>query len=92
MEIRGTSSLQASQAMRGPSSVNTIDSSSQIAHPDVVDQLDISAEAQAASSLGDVSDVRAARVAEIKAQIAEGTYETNEKLDVAVNRMINELA
>lgn len=91
MEIRGTSSVQSAQAIRMPSGVNSIDKTQQVSHPDVVDQLDISAEAQAASRLGDVSDVRSMKVAEIKAQIANGTYETQQKLDTAVSRMLNEL-
>lgn len=92
MEIRGTNSLQAAQAVRMPSSVNNVDAGNQVAHPDVVDQLDISAEAQAASQLGEVTDTRAARIAEIRAQIANGTYETQEKLDATVNRLLDELS
>ena len=91
MEIRGTNSINAAQAVRMPGNVGSVENTQQVAHPDVVDQLDISAEAQAASRSADVSEVRTARIAEIKAQIAEGTYETPEKLDAAVSRMLDEL-
>ncbi len=91
MEIRGTSSIQAAQAVRAPSNVGSVDKSQAVSHPNVVDQLDISAEAQAASQLGDGSDIRSVRVAEIKAQIADGTYETQQNLEVAVDRMLDEL-
>ncbi len=37
-------------------------------------------------------DIRADRVADIRAQIASGQYETSEKLNVAVSRMFDELA
>ncbi len=59
---------------------------------DTVDQLDISSEAKMLSQLKVVGDIRADRVADIRAQIESGVYETNEKLDVAVSRLLNELA
>ena len=34
-------------------------------------------------------EVRADRVAELRAQIANGNYDTAEKLDTAVGRMLN---
>ena len=37
------------------------------------------------------NDVRADKVAEIKAQIDAGTYETDEKLDVATDRLLDDL-
>ena len=59
---------------------------------DTVDQLDISSEAKMLSQLKVVGDIRADRVADIRAQIESGVYETSEKLDVAVSRLLNELA
>lgn len=37
------------------------------------------------------NDVRAVKVASIKAQIEAGTYETPEKLDAAVDRLLEDL-
>jgi negative regulator of flagellin synthesis FlgM len=37
------------------------------------------------------NDVRAEKVAEIKAQIASGTYEDDRKLDAAVDRLLDDL-
>ncbi len=37
------------------------------------------------------NDVRLDKVAEIKAQIEGGTYETDEKLDVAADRLLDDL-
>ena len=37
------------------------------------------------------NDVRTDKVAEIKAQIASGTYEDDRKLDVAVDRLLDDL-
>jgi negative regulator of flagellin synthesis FlgM len=56
-----------------------------------VDSLEISAEAQMLSTTG-ATDIRADRVADLRAQIASGEYETPEKLDAAVSRMFEEFA
>ena len=56
------------------------------------DQLDISHEAEMASRANEAAGVRADRVADIRAQIQSGTYETQEKLDVAIGRLFDELA
>lgn len=37
-------------------------------------------------------DIRADKVADIKAQIAAGTYETDDKIDGAVDKLLDELA
>lgn len=37
------------------------------------------------------NDIRAEKVAAVKSQIAAGTYEDDKKLDVAVNRMLDDL-
>ncbi len=55
-----------------------------------VDQVELSFEAQMLANIGD--GVRADRVATIKSQIADGTYETRDKLSVAVDRLLDELA
>ncbi len=59
-----------------------------------VDQLDISPAAQAASEvagLGGSSDIRADLVARLRGEIAAGTYETTEKLDAAITRLLDTL-
>jgi negative regulator of flagellin synthesis FlgM len=55
------------------------------------DHIDISPEADQIASLDGVSDMRMDRIAEIRQQIAAGVYETTEKLDVAVGRLLDEL-
>ncbi|GIW95250.1 MAG: hypothetical protein KatS3mg110_3291 [Pirellulaceae bacterium] len=57
-----------------------------------VDELDISAEAQQLSQSRDAAGIRADRVAAIRAQIEAGTYETPEKLEIAVSRLLDRLA
>ena len=56
------------------------------------DQLDISREADMVSRLRDIPDIRADRVAEIRAAIEAGTYETPDKMEVAVGRLLDEMS
>jgi negative regulator of flagellin synthesis FlgM len=56
------------------------------------DQIDISPEAEMVSKVNDLPEVRADRIAEIRQQIESGTYETEAKLDVAVGRLLDEMA
>lgn len=55
------------------------------------DELSISAEAQQVSATNNSLPVRLDRVAEIREQIKNGTYETSEKLDAALERMLDEI-
>ena len=56
-----------------------------------MDQLDISQEAELVSRVREVPDIRADRVAEIRAAIESGTYETTDKLDIALDRLLEEI-
>jgi len=57
----------------------------------IKDELDISAAAQLAEQAQAVPEIRQDRVAAIRAQIAEGTYETPERLEIAVERLLDEI-
>jgi negative regulator of flagellin synthesis FlgM len=56
-----------------------------------VDQLDISPEAELLSQVHNLPEVRQDRVNEIRAQIQAGTYDTDEKLDIALSRLLDEI-
>ena len=55
-----------------------------------VDKLELSGVSHLLKTLKN-NDVRLDKVAEIKAQIEAGTYETDEKLDVAADRLLDDL-
>ncbi len=59
------------------------------------DELQISSAAQEAAQLVDqvkqMPDIRQDRVDAIRAQIAAGTYETDEKIQIAVERLLDEI-
>jgi anti-sigma28 factor (negative regulator of flagellin synthesis) len=54
--------------------------------------LDISEAGQIAGRLADVPDIRADRVQELRAAILNGSYETEDKLSTAVDRLLDEIA
>lgn len=62
-----------------------------------VDELDLSPDVQhveraaAADASSVVEGIRFDRVAEIRQQIADGSYETPEKLDFALDRLLDEV-
>ncbi|MEM7164890.1 MAG: flagellar biosynthesis anti-sigma factor FlgM [Planctomycetota bacterium] len=55
------------------------------------DKAEISTHARLLSKLTEVEDVRQEKVADIRAQIEAGTYESDEKLSAAVDRLLEDL-
>ena len=55
------------------------------------DDGDVSQTAQQLERLNDDPEIRAERLARIRAEIANGTYETTEKLERAVERLLREI-
>jgi len=58
---------------------------------EISDIVDISAAAILAARLHEIPEVRTDLVARVKEEIAAGTYETEERLDVTVERLMEEL-
>lgn len=86
MQIRRTTTVQNTNAVNLQKSSKTTAPQTGTAIP--VDQLDISAEAQRIQANG---GIRTDRVEDLRAQIAQGQYETPEKIESAVERMLDEL-
>lgn len=98
MQIHGLQSAQAAQsinqantAKQTPAVENTAASNSIAA-----DELDLSAEAQAliqAQDTGTASEgIRTDKVAAIRQAIADGSYETPEKISAALDKMLDTFA
>lgn len=89
---QSTSGVQRTQAQK------PVESSSQAKSAEPVDQLDLTSSASATNRLDETSaiagngEIRIDRVADIRRQIAEGTYETAERLDAAVERLLDQFA
>lgn len=57
----------------------------------VNDVIEISTAAKLAAKIHDIPDIRADLVAQVRSQIEAGTYETPERIDAAVDRLMDEL-
>lgn len=100
MRITSPIHLHGPQGLNPPhhvSGVKNVSSPTEAQHASG-DRLDISPAAEAAAQaagVGETSEAAGVRhelVARIKQQIASGTYETPEKLDIALDRLLDEIA
>jgi negative regulator of flagellin synthesis FlgM len=93
MQINGPAHLHAAQSVNPPhhSSRASKPAGAQVSSLAQLDQLDISQEANLVSRVRDLPEIRQDRVAEIRAQIASGTYETDAKLNGALDRLLDEI-
>ncbi len=92
MQIYGTSQLHGAQNINAPHTQRTADTQSPSASPAAQsDSVDISPAADLAGKLSDIPAIRQDRVSAIKLAIANGTYETADKLSGAVSRLLDEI-
>jgi anti-sigma28 factor (negative regulator of flagellin synthesis) len=54
--------------------------------------LDISDAGRIADRLAEIPEIRAERVQDLRAAIEGGTYETDDKLNTAIERLLDEIA
>ena len=92
MQIHGPTHVHGSQPISAPHRAAAPQTNASPQGVSGADQLDISREAELFSRLREVPDIRSERVAELKSAIESGAYETDEKLDVAVDRLLDEIA
>ena len=91
MEIYGPGHIDGPQSIKAPHRTRAVEAEPATENLQAPDQVDISPEADFVSQVNNVADVRAERVAEIRAEIEAGSYETDEKLDVAIGRLLDEI-
>ncbi len=92
MQIFGPSSVQNTRAIAESIKTNAAQPTTNPISIDTVDQLDISRDAQYLMQIHGAPDIRAERVADIRSQLETGRYESGDKLNVAVDRLLDELA
>jgi negative regulator of flagellin synthesis FlgM len=92
MQIYGPAHVHGPQNINGPHAARLTQPAASRSSVSTADTVDISAEAALASRLADIPDIRHDRVAALKAQIQSGSYETADKLDRALEAMLDEIA
>ena len=90
MQIYGTSQLHGAQPINAPHTQRTADLQSTSATAQS-DSVDISPAADLAGRLSEIPEIRQDRVSAIRQAIANGTYETADKLSGAVSRLLDEI-
>ena len=92
MYIYGTSHVHSAQPLAAPHRMASAPAASSPYSTSGIDQLDISPEADFVAQTRELPDIREERVAAIREQIKSGTYETPEKLDLALSRLLDEIS
>jgi len=76
MQIHGPTHVHGPQSINAPHRAQSSQPAAESSYVTGADQLDISREAEMVSRVRDLPDIRTDRVAEIRAAIEAGTYET----------------
>ena len=92
MQIFGPSQVHGAQSISGPHATRAAQPQSTSGTSPIGDRLDISAAGEIAGRMAEIPDIRADRVQQIRDAIQNGTYETSDKLDTALSRLLDEIA
>ena len=92
MYIQGSTYVHGAQSINAPHRSYNSHAASSPSQLSSGDELSISSEGNLVSRALELPDIRADKVASIKAQIANGSYDTAEKLDIALSRLLDEIA
>ena len=91
MQIYGPTHLHGPQAIRGPHVATEPEPKSASPSVPASDEVEISTAARLIDAVHALPEVRSDRVSAIREEIAAGTYDTDEKLDIALNRLLDEI-
>ena len=92
MKIYGSASLHGPQSINAPHAQRSSATGSSRAAANTGDRLEISDAAQLALSIGDIPEIRQDRVDQIRQQIADGSYDTEERMRAALDSLLDEIA
>jgi len=91
MQIYGPAHLHGAQPISAPHAARINRPAETPQSGPIQDEFQLSEAGQMIEKARDLPDVRWHRVNQIRAQIAEGTYETEEKMQVALGRLLDEI-
>ena len=92
MQVNGPSNVHGAQPINSSNAAGSTEQATQASQPGGADEVSISQEADFLSRIADIPDIRQERVDAIRAEIANGTYESDDKIDIAVARLLDEIA
>ena len=91
MQVYGPAHLHGPQPISAPHTTRGSQSPQSVGFQAGGDEVQISDTARLVELAGQLPDIRLDRVSQIRQQIAEGTYETDEKINIALNRLLDEI-
>jgi negative regulator of flagellin synthesis FlgM len=91
MHVYGTTQVHGPQSIGPPHNVRNTQPAAPAENASIHDSVEISDAARLVEQTRDIPDIRQDRVNEIRQQIAAGTYETEAKLNAAVDRLLDEI-
>ena len=91
MEVRGLSSASPMSPLSRPEATSAPEKSTGVTPTTPRDEVEISEVGKMLDDASRTPGIREQRLAQIKAAIEAGTYETPEKLELALNRMVEQL-
>ena len=91
MEIYGAGGTQGPQPVYPRLAAFSVDAGQSVTAGAPRDQVEISPLGQMLDGIDRLPEIRHDRVEEVRRQIAAGTYETPEKLELALDRLLDEL-
>ena len=92
MQIFGPTQVHGAQTINAPHNARQLNAPSQpAASAGITDELQLSDSGKVASQLNDIAPIRQDRVDAIRTAIAQGTYETPDKLSAALDGLLDEI-
>ncbi len=91
MHIYGPSQLHGPQSIGTPHGVRNAPSPPRPPAAPITDEVDISEAARMAEQIQQMPETREDRIEAVRQQIADGTYETAERLNTAIDRLLDEI-
>ncbi len=92
MQVYGPAHLHAAQNISAPHNNRLASAAPASRGIDTADSLEISSEGMFVEQTKNLPEMRLDRIASIRSQIANGSYDTPDKLDLALENMLDELA
>jgi negative regulator of flagellin synthesis FlgM len=93
MQIYGATHVHGAQAINAPHATSRVDSTpAALRSGATTDTVDISETGRLLEMAAQLPDIRSDRVQQLRAEIAQGGYDTAEKLDMALERLLDEIA
>jgi negative regulator of flagellin synthesis FlgM len=91
MHIYGPSQLHGPQSISAPHGARATQPLSRPESTQIADEVDISEAAQLVEQVHQLPEMREDRIEAVRQQIAAGTYETGDKLNTAIERLLDEI-